>query len=385
MRLVSVTFFKSEEEARASWKNLAKSSQGKTRREKKSKWANHLRFICSCKYMVQIYQRPLGEWVVSANKGEHSCKNKIPSPAKRPIVIRRIPLHLTSLPLAKNNKIPSTAKRPIVVRRIPLDLTSLPLAKNNIAKTPVVVSSLPAIGNINGPVNSQEEGRNTRDVAVDTRDLLVPISEITFDPLSKFAFKHTFKTLAEFRSWLFTFEKLHNFKYTTRRSSNNHGKIMVRASCSRKDCPSRFEVRCGYVIYSPHNHGPELLTTALLRNKLRAAFSDAINPNQIFMKFLYETKLNSLEQLTSDLIPKSKFVKKIYSSFKQKPSREIKKLKRRSYRTSNRKEHYTFKDKYASFAEENPFPFNNTSQPTELKNEARNKKPTKAFAFDLDI
>ncbi|KAL3308155.1 TRP-like ion channel Pkd2, partial [Cichlidogyrus casuarinus] len=58
--------------------------QGKTRQEKKSK---HRRFICRCGFMVQMYQRPLGEWVVSRNQDDHVCQTQMCTCFQKGLVI----------------------------------------------------------------------------------------------------------------------------------------------------------------------------------------------------------------------------------------------------------------------------------------------------------
>ncbi|KAL3312523.1 hypothetical protein Ciccas_008884 [Cichlidogyrus casuarinus] len=74
-----------------------------------------------------------------------------------------------------------------------------------------------------------------------------------------------------------------------------------------------------------------------------------MTPNQLFMKSLYETRIESLDQLTSGFIPTIHCFK--WPVGFNKPSKEVKIVNPVSYRTSDRANRFPYKK---SFARQDP-------------------------------
>ncbi|KAL3315032.1 hypothetical protein Ciccas_006332, partial [Cichlidogyrus casuarinus] len=183
--------------------------------------------------------------------------------------------------------------------------------------------------------------------------------EKEFDPSAEFSFRKVFKSVSDFREWIKDFQKKHNFKYSTQTLSQRYSYIKADYICTKQGCPSRIQGKSGrdsrtLVSYTPHNHSPDDLSRSQVRDNFKLALDEGMTPNQVFMKFLYENRLGSLDQLTGDLIPRAESVRHTHKNNKKrygvKDSILAEKLVQRSYRTSDRILSLPFKEKFAKAA-----------------------------------
>ncbi|KAL3312524.1 hypothetical protein Ciccas_008885 [Cichlidogyrus casuarinus] len=205
---------------------------------------------------------------------------------------------------------------------------------------------------INSDSRSISLGTTTDDLHPGLSRRIIP--ECDFDLQYPFNFHHRFGSMNRLKIWLDTFQRRHNFKYCINTQHSLAGRIYANLYCSKKGCPSTIlceDDRQGrsMVSYTPHNHSANDLSYSQRRDYLRSALDSGMTLNQIFMKLLDETRIESLDQLTSGFIPNM-------NSFRwpvgyNRPSREVEIAKPVSYRTSDKAHRFPYK---TSFARQDP-------------------------------